>query len=262
MVGGARTAAGPRFSARAGPRPALGAILAVLLASSSQARADDVGLDDLVGEWLSAGYLERLEATRSPAQAADDGLTAFVLDMDGPVYRWLRIYGFHEAVTLEVEGLEATGEPGAFLLIVGDGDESGIGEVRLEIGGGAAGAGGVERLTLHEGDGRPEGFVRAEPSLEEHINRIVLAGSYVDALGRSLQFSAAGEAVWPGGALRYRLHLDGEADGCDTLTAELDAGPRDFGFKREADRLELYELPGDEPASCTGSPSLVLTRTE
>jgi hypothetical protein len=235
--------------------------VALLAVPGLTAEVAGASLDDLAGEWLDAAYVERLVASRSPAQAADGGVTAIVVKRHQEGYRWLEVYGFHESTEVALENLKPMDSRGFYELVPEREDaEVWSGKAHLEMPEPVTGETTVHEFTLHRPGQPPSAFIRAEPSMDAFVNRVVLAGHYVDILGRDVTFDPAGRASWLGGGFPYRIHLDTALGTCDSFTAGLDTEAQDFGFVWRGITLALYVLPEGNISGCEGYPSLILTK--
>ena len=62
--------------------------------------ANTIGMDDLLGEWLSKECIEKLQLTRSPCKAVEGNYyTAFIIIREDDAYRWRQAYHFHEGLS-------------------------------------------------------------------------------------------------------------------------------------------------------------------
>ena len=55
-------------------------------------------------------------------------------------------------------------------------------------------------------------FVRVEPTIEQFVNKAVLAGDYRDKSNRPFKFTVEGMAIWPDKTFKYEVDLNMEYD--------------------------------------------------
>lgn len=205
-------------------------------------------LGPLEGDWIRSDTLETLARTRSPLAAESGEVVAFTLARTKSGFDWTLYPGFHESVLREITG--AVREDGG---------------IRLEH----DYEGSVDRFSLapdaiewqHEeaGETSRTRFVPARPSLAALVNRVVLAGEYRDAEGRTYAFAEDGSAGWPDGAGRYTIPLDFDSEECDVFVLEREGRTTTYAFRFEGARLLLF-AEDDSTVRCSGAPTIALER--
>jgi len=222
----------------------------------SQTDAPADMLESLQGEWLSQSYLEALKETRSPIEASGESVTAFKILKEGDYYQWMQIYGFHEAINLEIYAVKPAREAHSYLVFCDSEIEGGSEKIMLQNSDNfdvlvwiKQEQRGVDTLT----------FIRARPDIESFINQIVLAGDYTDDAGRRFSFSTSGEARWPDRSFRYRINLDPEGLECDVFSIPDQPEWQGYGFAWRLNKLLIYAVRGVETLSCDQPPLLILT---
>ena len=198
-------------------------LLIVMMGLGSYVFAQDttikaVSLEQLDGEWINKEYIERLKATKSPLQAKDGiTYTSFTIAKENYSYKWLQIYNFHEGVWFNVTGFKPTPEPIMYQIIYEPIYERE--PVKRET--------YIDTLYISEQNllnelewaftqkyGKQKGkelhipFVRIEPTIQDYVNSIVLAGKYTDENGQAFTFSSTGEANWIDTSFKYFVSLD------------------------------------------------------
>ena len=87
-----------------------------------------------------------------------------------------------------------------------------------------------------------------EPTIDEYVNKIVIAGTYTDEKGQNYTFEEPGLAVWPEKTFKYVVGLD-----CFWTRREFDyieifgekyekIYPMQYGFEWKDNRLLIYEI--------------------
>lgn len=222
----------------------------------SQTDAHAELLETLRGEWLSQSYLEALEETRSPIKASGGPVTAFKILKEGDSYQWMQIFGFHEAINLEIYDVKPAREAHSYLVFCDSEIEGGSEKIMLQNPDSfdvlvwiKHQQRGVDTLT----------FIRARPDIESFINQMVLAGDYTDDAGRRFSFSPSGEARWPDRSFSYQINLDHEGVDCDVFSILHEEEWQGYGFAWRQNKLLIYPVQGVEILSCAKQPLFILT---
>jgi hypothetical protein len=185
----------------------------------------------LLGDYLDTGYIQALQQTGSPAQAAaaDTKLgwpQLITVEAAAAARRITLTYGWREGrmlVVLQRDGRMhrelAWGKPPPVALRL-----AGQGMLCL-----ASEAAPQPHCYRHVGDAR------------RYVTRAVLAGEYRDRQGQLYRFSADGRAHFPDFDFHYALVL--EHDPCDVF--QIDGADRFMAFRRAAGTITLYAVdPG------------------
>jgi len=224
---------------------------------------------DVEGTWISKAYLEQLQATRSP-HAAGTRTPPLVIKVQREERSYpILITDFHNVVMQFLIEVEPNKKPGAYRLVVApeDGVVSSADVIYMPFTGEKNEQGKFDTLVIAEpfiGKGKKMTFVRLPETLENQINRVVIAGKYKDREGRSYEFTQAGEAVLPDRRFAYEVALDVKAGNCDLVHSHRERAPEGkerLGFAWKAGELQLFNtkaLPEDRYA-CEAKPFLILT---
>jgi len=224
---------------------------------------------DVEGTWISKAYLEQLQATRSP-HAAGTRTPPLVIKVQREERSYpILITDFHNVVMQFLIEVEPNKKPGAYRLVVApeDGVVSSADVIYMPFTGEKNEQGKFDTLVIAEpfiGKGKKMTFVRLPETLENQINRVVIAGKYKDQEGRSYEFTQAGEAVLPDRRFAYEVALDVKAGNCDLVHSHRERAPEGkerLGFAWKAGDLQLFNikaLPEDRYA-CEAKPFLILT---
>ncbi len=194
--------------------------LALALLSASPVISEEVLLDLLVGEWLNNTYLEEMKTTRSPLKAylvdEDTDYTALYFSRKDTFFEWKQSYAYHEGTVLQITGLQPDPKPNIYRFIFHEHQTHGraTDEDRLLIPDDTP----LDEITWlswlfypRYGDRKRERritYIRVEPTIEQFVNRSVLAGAYTDEKQRSFKFKETGIAVWPETTFAYVVNLD------------------------------------------------------
>ena len=213
--------------------------------------AHTIAMDDLLGEWLNKRCIEELQSTRSPCSAVEGiHYTAFIISREDDVYRWLQAYYFHEGLSFRIVGLQPTSDSNIVRLLYHRDQDSGRGTLndRFYIPDGKLDEIDWLFTSMYEDEEQRIAFVRVEPSIDEYVSRIVIAGQYTDEGGREFVFRESGEAKWPDKTFRYRASLDphwtrGEFDSFYVLGEKIeDLYPMRYGFEWRDRKLLIFEI--------------------
>lgn len=242
-------------------------------AQDTPARRERVFLKDIEGIWVNEAYLRALAALKSPHAAARKAPPLVIaIRREGRAFP-IVITDFRNASLRAVLDVEPDGKPGAYRLVVGAEDKpTSSSEVKYIPFQAARNAQGkFERLRIAEPDfmkGKWADYVVLERELNPQLNRLVIAGSYNDAQGRSWNFTESGQAVWPDGSFNYELSLNDPTAGCEYFQVEnAGAAPsRDaadikrYGFAWKGGSLSIFaaRLAGKKVV-CDAKPLAVLT---
>jgi len=235
-------------------------------------RKDRVFVKDLQGVWVARDYADALRATRMPLAAARKAKPLVVnIRKDRNKFTVLRT-DFGRAILLDIVEIEPGAKAGEFRLVAAP-DANGpvnSADVTYLPARGKAGETRFESLDFSDpgfSKKRFRNLVRIEEGLGHFVNGITIAGSYVDAKGRSYTFSQKGEATMPDGSFAYELALAPVAGACEliesvaeTEAAAAAAARKRYGFAWKGGRLHLFEVTSDAKAGlqCSKEPFAIL----
>ncbi len=221
-------------------------------------RAEEITLNQLQGEWLNKQYVEELNRTKSPVKAYDidrnTNYTAFyIVKKDSAYLNWDQSWGYHEGASLRITGLQLTSEPNTYKITYHEYQTHGR---RTDN----------DRFFIHDnkpvneivwifypryGSKKEEQritFVRIEPSIEEFINIVVIAGRYTDEKGRKFEFKQSGHAIWPNKSFKYVVELDrywtnGKFDAFNVLGEKIkNFYPMRYGLEWRDKKLLVFKI--------------------
>ena len=185
--------------------------LIFLVLSSSPMFAEEIGLDQLQGQWINTNYLEKLHKMRSHYRAICE-IPAFYISQEDNIYKWLIVLGFHEGMRYNVVDLTCS-DPNTYELVFYEHQDSGrISENdRFFFPEGLTGneiQWIFDPIYLHMKGEQKISFVRLKPPLADYINFVLLVGTYTDQNGRTFTFHQSGKAEWPDKSFSYKVSLD------------------------------------------------------
>lgn len=239
-----------------------GLFLLIIMVCPSNLRTEPaintVSLENLQGEWLNKKYVEVLQSTKSPREAIN-GIyyPAFKILNENGLYRWAQIYNFHEGITFNIIGLNPTPESSLYQILFEPIYEpetpknykrSTYTDTFIILGGKP-----VQEIEwifeptdFYFSVELPIPFVRVEPNINEYINRLVIAGTYMDEHGRKFVFKESGEAEFPEKSFKYKVMPSRGFSDCDYfyIPSEKDKKgiSKSYGFEWNNNRLLLYNL--------------------
>jgi len=236
----------------------------------SPKQIDRVFPKDLEGTWIAKSYVDKLAKTRSPRESASGSVaTAIKIQFDNRSYPML-ITNFQRAVLQAIIDVQPDKKPKSYRLAVAKEDTGVVyaSDLSYIYFRGERGADGVfKTLSIAEPHFSKRKFVtysRLEGDLETYVNKTVIAGKYVDAEGRSYEFSETGEAVLPDRKFVFEVNLDRSAARCDMLSSHSEReaeGKERIGFAWKGESLQLFKVTGSKaPLACEAKPFAVLTR--
>ncbi len=231
---------------------------------------DRVYLTDLEGTWISRDYLERLRASRAPhATGRQAAGIAIKIQREGNSYP-IAITNFQRVVLQAIIDVQPEAKPKEYRLAVAQEDRPGIraSELTYIAFRGERSADGVFRtLSIAEPTFAKRRFLtylRLSEPLETLVNRLVIAGQYVDADGNYYEFTEDGEATLPDTAFAYEVSLDPGHASCELLLSHREREPEGtqrIGFAWAGAELRLYRVTGKKtPYKCAAKPFAVLKR--
>lgn len=212
-------------------------------------------LKDLEGEWISKKYLEHITKNRSPQKAIKEHhYPAIIIKEKGSSLQVMLIINFHEGVWYEIKRVEVLSKGIAYNIYLSEVDGmpgysySMIIEKKKNN--------NSLKVSLHSDRGSyemtQEEYVKANPSVENVINRRVLEGRYTDERRRLFLFNKDLTAVWPEKKFKYMICIDIMSDvDCFYEVDEKGRGLNRFLFewkinslviKRDIDGHKLFEL--------------------
>jgi hypothetical protein len=233
-------------------------------------KRDRVYLTDLEGTWISRDYLERLRASRAPhATGRQAAGIAIKIQREGNSYP-IAITNFQRVVLQAIIDVQPEAKPKEYRLAVAQEDRPGISASELTYipFRGERNADGVFRTLLIAeptfAKRRFLTYLRLTEPLETLVNRMVIAGQYVDADGNYYEFTESGEAMLPDAAFAYEVSLDPGNANCELLISHREREPEGtqrIGFAWKRAELLLYRVSGKKaPFKCASKPFAVLKR--
>ncbi len=231
---------------------------------------DRVYIKDLEGTWIARDYVERLRASRAPHATGRKATgIAIKLQRDGRSYPIL-VTNFQRAVLQAVIDVQPGDKPNNYRLALADEDRPGISASELTYMPfrGERDAEGVFRtLSIsepHFARKRYLTYLRLSEPLETFVNRIVIAGKYVDAQGAAYAFTEGGDAILPQRTFAYEVSLDPGNATCELLQSHKEReaeGKERIGFAWKGPELQLFNVTGKKrPYTCQTKPFAVLKR--
>jgi hypothetical protein len=196
-------------------------------------------LSDFAGEWVVKNYIDEVQRTRTPHQAWSPvpWALSFSVVKQGSGYEF-------NSTTLNEGGLsgailrvEPTQQMDALLLVVAERED----QVLLRLESGYHRPIGIVRA--EDSRGKSELFVRLPGTLDQYVNRIILAGKYRDRSGEEYSFDESGEARWPGKTFKYDISLNPQEAGCEYFQHDDSdgvGGRKRYGYRWNKEELELY----------------------
>jgi hypothetical protein len=229
---------------------------------------DRVFMKDLEGTWIARDYVERLRASRAPhATARAAAGIAIKIQRDGRSYPIL-ITNFQRAVLMAVIDVQPTEKPRTYRLALAKEDRPGLSSSELTympFRGERNEQGVFRTLSIAEPNfakKRYLTYLRLDGPLDAFVNRLVLAGKYVDAQGQAYEFTEGGDALLPGGKFAYEVSLDPTAARCELIQSHRERDPEGkerIGYAWHGAELQLFKVNGSKaPYSCEAKPYAVL----
>jgi hypothetical protein len=229
---------------------------------------DRVYMKDLEGTWIARDYVERLRASRAPHATARQATgIAIKIQREGNSYPIL-ITDFRKAVLMAVIDVQPTEKAKNYRLALAHEDRPGISSAELTYMPfrGERDAEGVFRtLSIAEPNfarKRYLTYLRLNEPLDTFVNRLVIAGRYVDEEGNAYEFTEGGDALLPDRKFVYEVSLDPNNASCELLQSHRErepGGKQRVGFAWKAGTLQLYEVAGRKaPYKCAAKPFAVL----
>jgi hypothetical protein len=231
---------------------------------------DRVYLKDIEGTWIARDYVERLRASRAPHATARQATgIAIKIQREGRSYPIL-ITDFRHAVLQAVIDLQPGEKAKNYRLVLAKEDRPGISsdEVTYLPFRGERNAQGVfQTLSIAEPNfakKRYLTYLRLNEPLDTFVNRLVLAGRYVDAEGAGYEFTEGGDALLPDRQFVYEISLDPGNAPCELIQSHAQREPEGkerIGFAWKGAALHLYAVTGSKPPyKCSPKPFAVLKR--
>jgi hypothetical protein len=233
-------------------------------------RPDRVYLKDLEGTWIARDYLERLRASKAPhATARQAAGIAIKIQREGNSWP-IAITNFQQVQLQMIIDVQPDPKPRSYRLALAKQDRPGISArdlTYISFRGERNAEGVFQTLSIAEptfAKRRYLTYLRLSEPLDTLVNRIVIAGSYVDAEGREYEFTDEGEARLPEASFAYEVSLDPAEASCEVLRSHRERDPEGkqrIGFGWKGAQLRLYEVTGSKrPYKCAAKPFAVLTR--
>ena len=232
-------------------------------------RNDRVFVWDMQGTWISKAYLDRLKASRSP-HAAARRTPALVIKVDKQDKSYpILITNFQNAVLNFLLEVEPGGKPDTYRMVTAadDGIVSSTEATYIYFRGTRNVQGKFDALSIadpHFAKRKFLPFVRLSDSLDTVVNRLTIAGKYIDAAGQAYEFTDTGEAILPERKFAYEVSLDPRAANCELLQShpEREAGGQTrVGFAWAGANLQLFNVKSvkKDRFACEAKPFAVLT---
>ena len=250
------------------PAAALFILLAAVQAmAQTPARKERVYVRDVAGIWINDAYLKELNASRSPHAAAKKAPPVVIaIKREGQRYPIVTT-NFDKAILQVVINLEPADKPNAYRLILGDeGRPLSSTEVKLlPFEGVKNPQGKFDRLKFSEPrfmKGKAVDYLPIEGEISPHINRVVLAGKYLDDKGRIWTFADSGEAIWPDATMNYEISLNHPGATCEYFQAEdgKSGEKKHYGFSWKGGKLAVFAARmQNKQVRCEANPLAVLT---
>jgi len=230
---------------------------------------DRVFVWDLDGTWISKSYLDALKRLRAPHAAAKKAQAVVIQihKQDGSYP--ILISDLRHSVQQFLIEVEPDLKPESYRLVTApqDGVVSASEVTYIYFHGTRGPQGQFDALSIaepHFANRKYLAMVRLPDPLETVVNRLVIAGKYVDAQGRHYEFAESGEAVLPDRKFTYEVSLDPRRASCELLQSRDDRGPdgaQRIGFQWHGHELGLFNVnPGRKGTlSCAQKPFAVLT---
>ena len=232
-------------------------------------RKDRVFVWDMQGTWISKAYLDRLKASRSP-HAAARRTPALVIKVDKQDKSYpILITNFQNAVLNFLLEVEPGGKPDTYRMVTAADDAvvSSTEATYIYFRGTRNVQGKFDALSIadpHFAKRKFLPFVRLSDSLDTVVNRLTIAGKYIDAAGQAYEFTETGEAILPERKFAYEVSLDPRAANCELLQShpEREAGGQNrVGFAWAGAKLQLFNVKSvkKDRFACEAKPFAVLT---
>ena len=222
-------------------------------------------LSMLTGEWLSKDLFDDIQQTKQPmasirrraewskarAAAKPLALGFIVTNSAGGSNYELSRTNFHEGSgTEKILRLEQGESSGKYRLVVESSDHAYAISLRFQSADGEKITSLVAGNIWNEEPEQP--YVRLRDSIDQGVNRVVLAGEYTDTNGSSFHFSELGQARWPDRMFGYHISLDPFEVDCEYFyTDEHNSDARKLnGYRWHNDQLELYKINRVESSDC------------
>jgi hypothetical protein len=229
---------------------------------------DRVFMKDLAGTWIARDYVERLRASRAPHATARQATgIAIKIEREGQSYPIL-ITNFQRAVLMAVIDVQPTEKSNTYRLALAKEDRAGISSSELTympFRGERNEQGVFRTLSIAEPNfakKRYLTYLRLDGPLDVFINRLVIAGKYVDAQGQAYEFTEGGEAILPGSKFAYEVSLDPSASRCEMIQSHRERDPEGkdrIGYAWQGAQLQLFRMTGSKaPYGCEAKPFAVL----
>jgi hypothetical protein len=248
------------------------AVLTFLAAEGRTAAAagPPLALADLEGTWVSSAALRSVETTRSAHSVALQNVE-IAPPRPGEALGHLAFSNGRERSWRAVREVEGKGD--TLRIHVGPWEKKDPGpkewtRFRAIVGRDASGR--PATLTFTEKSFK-ESLVdlpleRVGTSLATHLNRLLLAGSYLDGSGRTWEFSEGQQARWPDHRFPYEISIDAAGADCPYITSPdrtQPGGEMRWGYSWEGDTLLVYRIAYDSLSAvihCEVPPYALLKR--
>jgi len=201
--------------------------------------------DMLEGAWLNKAIYDTLLTTKSPYRAIR-GIyyTACEFKRKSGYLDWLVALNFHEGMGYPLAALETTTVPDmyrpVFHVFRYCGDIAANNRFVITDSTRPASFEWLFAPRFPEGAGELQlTFVRVEPTVEDYINRVCLAGTYTDEKGREFVFTDDQTALWPERSFDYHIGLDHVITKCDYIYS---VGERFYSFAWENGKLLISNV--------------------
>jgi hypothetical protein len=246
-------------------------VVLILMAAQALAqtpvRKERVYVRDIAGIWINDAYLKELNATKSPHAAAKKAPPVVIaIKREGQRYPIVTT-NFDKATLQVVISLEPDDKPNSYRLVLAEDDRpiSSTEVKNLPFEGVKNPQGKFDRLKFSEPrfmKGRAVDYLPIEGEISPHVNRVVLAGKYLDDKGRAWSFADSGEAIWPEQTMNYEISLNHPGASCEYFQAEdgKSGEKKPYGFSWKGGKLSVFPARMEnKQVRCEAKPLAVLT---
>ena len=186
---------------------------------------------DLQGTWISKAYLDRLKASRSP-HATARRTPALVIKVDKQDRSFpILVTNFQDAALQFLIEVEPDVKPNFYRMVAAqeDGVVNASDVTYIYFSGVRNEDGKFDTLSIadpHFAKRKFHPFVRLPDSLDAVVNRLAIAGKYIDGQGRGYEFTEDGEAILPERRFVYEVSLDPRSADCEMLQSHREREPQ------------------------------------
>jgi hypothetical protein len=222
----------------------------LLLSCSRQPTNPRFEVADFAGEWVAKHYIEEVERTRQPHQAwslEHWALSFSIIKTDATEYEFNATTLNEGGLSGRISHLEATTHPGEFRLVIEGQKDYVLIQIESES------KRPVETVRAADSMERAVLFTRLPGTLDQYINRLVIAGKYQGVSGEEYTFDEIGEARWPGQTFHYEVSLNPIEAGCEYIEHDDPAGVggrKRYGYRWNGSELDLFNINYRDTPQC------------